>query len=74
MSFGGLIVAAVITYLDNIAKVYVTCLAIFLTSFLSFIFLNQTYDLDFVLGLIIVSVSIFLYNDPIIQQIRNQNV
>jgi len=64
LAFGGLLVAMVITYLDNITKVYVTCVSMFATAFLSYLFFDFQYSTNFLTAMVVVTISIFLYNDP----------
>lgn len=65
-SFGGLLVSVVITQFDNIVKVYVTCMSLFLTSICSYILFDFHYTLQFVLAACIVSISILVYSDPVV--------
>jgi UDP-sugar transporter A1/2/3 len=71
LALGGLAVAIIITQLDNIAKVYVTCVSIFLTSILSYFIFDFRYSLPFVIGLVVVSSSVLVYHDPTITQQQN---
>jgi len=65
LSIGGLLVASVITYFDNITKVYLTCISIFTTAWLSYYIFGFKYSVQFMLAVIIVCISILLYNDPV---------
>ena len=65
-SFGGLLVSIIITQFDNIVKVYVTCCSLFLTSVFSYLLFNFHYTMEFILAALIVSISILIYSDPIV--------
>jgi UDP-sugar transporter A1/2/3 len=64
LAFGGLLVSIVITRFDNITKVYVTCVSIFTTSVFSYYFFEFQYNITFALSVVVVSISILVYNDP----------
>jgi len=68
LSFGGILVSVVITWFDNIVKVYVTCCALFLTSVFSWLLFDFVYTMQFILAACIVSISILIYSDPVVQQ------
>lgn len=59
---GGLIVAMVVKYADNILKGFATSLAIVIACIFSIYFFNFTISIQFVLGTILVMCSIFLYS------------
>jgi len=60
---GGLLVAVIMKYLDNILKTYATSAAILLTCLLSYVFFHFNPNWIFTLGAAFVLVSIRLYND-----------
>ncbi|VDN55614.1 unnamed protein product [Dracunculus medinensis] len=61
-AFGGLIIALVVKYADNILKGFAVSLSIILSSFISYWFLNDFQPtLTFVTGATIVIISTFLY-------------
>ena len=63
-ALGGLLVAAVVKYADNVLKTYATAIAILLTAVISCV-LTKTYpSIIFVQGMSMVIASIFLYNLP----------
>lgn len=59
---GGLIVAMVMKYADNILKGFATSLAIVIACVFSMYFFDFTISVQFVLGAILVMISIFLYS------------
>ena len=61
-AFGGLLVAAVVKYADNVLKTYATATAILLTCTISAIASRVPPSPGFVLGLSVVLVSMGLYN------------
>ncbi|XP_039298591.1 UDP-galactose translocator isoform X2 [Nilaparvata lugens] len=71
---GGLIVAVVVKYADNILKGFATSMAIVISAVLSVYLFGFEISLKFVLGAVLVVLSIFIYNmkpvkkDPVIQQ------
>jgi len=65
LSAGGVLVSAIITKFDNIVKVYVTCLSLFLTSIFSYLLFDFHYNLQFVLSAVVVSISVLVYSDPV---------
>lgn len=68
---GGLIVAVVVKYADNILKGFATSLAIILSCFASIILFDFLLTFQFVAGTVFVIVSVFLYShDPN----KNKNV
>lgn len=68
---GGLIVAVVVKYADNILKGFATSLAIILSCFASIFLFNFLLTFQFVFGVCFVIVSVFLYShDPN----KNKNV
>lgn len=62
-ALGGLIVAAVLKYADSVLKGYATAASVILTGWLSVVFFGTTLDLHFVLAMVTVICSIFLYSD-----------
>jgi len=61
-ALGGLIVSAVLKYADSVLKGYATAASVILTGILSSIFLGTSLDLHFVLAVVNVTCSIFLYS------------
>jgi UDP-sugar transporter A1/2/3 len=63
-SFGGLIVATVVSYTDNIIKGFATSCAIILTSVISyFIFHDLQFTMSFACGTAVVLISVFNYSE-----------
>jgi UDP-sugar transporter A1/2/3 len=63
-SFGGLMVAAVVAYTDNIIKGFANSCALILTSLVSYLWLNDlVLDSPFICGMIAVILAIFNYSD-----------
>jgi len=60
---GGLLVALVVKYADNIIKGFATAIAIVLTSTLSFMLVENEFSLLFAVGAANVILSIFIYSD-----------
>uniref|UniRef100_A0A7S1TRQ5 CMP-sialic acid transporter n=1 Tax=Phaeomonas parva TaxID=124430 RepID=A0A7S1TRQ5_9STRA len=60
---GGLLVAAVVKYADNILKAFATSVGILLTSLLSYLFFDFNVNTLFLLGALFVVYSIFLYGN-----------
>jgi len=60
-SVGGLLVAVVIRYADNIQKAFATSLSIVLCSFISIVFLGHQLPLELLLGSALVVVAVVLY-------------
>lgn len=61
-AFGGLLVAVVIKYADNILKGFATSIAIIVSCILSAYFFNTVIDMVFAFGTILVVVSVVLYS------------
>lgn len=61
-STGGLIVAIVTKYADNILKGFATSFAIVVACIFSIYFFNFKISLQFVVGALLVMVSIFLFS------------
>ncbi|CAE8678540.1 unnamed protein product [Polarella glacialis] len=61
-AFGGLIIAAVIRYADNILKNFATSVSIVLTTVLSVQYFGLELNLSLLLGVALVCYSIFLYS------------
>eukprot|EP00747_Dinoflagellata_sp_TGD_P172764 gnl/TRDRNA2_/TRDRNA2_209951_c0_seq1.p1 gnl/TRDRNA2_/TRDRNA2_209951_c0~~gnl/TRDRNA2_/TRDRNA2_209951_c0_seq1.p1 ORF type:complete len:336 (+),score=37.14 gnl/TRDRNA2_/TRDRNA2_209951_c0_seq1:82-1089(+) len=73
-SFGGLLIAAIIKYADNIIKNFATAISIVLTTAMSTYALGLTFTYAFFAGVAIVCFSTFLYGglfDNIIKQINS---
>ena len=60
-SFGGLVIAVVIKYTDNIIKGFATCFSIILTCILSIYFFNFHVNGYFIYGSTLVIMSSYLY-------------
>lgn len=60
---GGILVAMVMKYADNIVKGFAVSVAIVMTSILSVILFGASIDMVFSVGAALVIVSIFNYND-----------
>ncbi len=63
-AFGGLIVALVVRYADNILKGFATSLSIILSCVVSVFLFNYTITLTFSGGALLVMVAIYLYGKP----------
>lgn len=63
-AIGGLIVALVVRYADNILKGFATSLSIILSCIASVFFFNYTITLTFSGGAILVMIAIYLYGKP----------
>eukprot|EP00928_Gymnodinium_smaydae_P045894 TRINITY_DN30546_c0_g3_i1.p1 TRINITY_DN30546_c0_g3~~TRINITY_DN30546_c0_g3_i1.p1 ORF type:complete len:274 (+),score=25.64 TRINITY_DN30546_c0_g3_i1:92-823(+) len=61
----GQVVSLILKYTDNIVKVFATSLALFVTAALSWILFGTPFDTRMMLGLIVVTASIFLYFLPL---------
>ena len=61
-AFGGLLVAVVVKYADNLLKTYATAIAIVLTCVVGCVSTGTMPSLGFVQGMMMVLASIFLYN------------
>ncbi|CAE7423065.1 SLC35A2, partial [Symbiodinium sp. KB8] len=60
-AFGGLLIAAVIKYADNILKNFATSVSIVLTTALSIMYFGLQLNGTFLVGVVAVCYSIFLY-------------
>jgi len=69
-ALGGLIVAAVLKFADSVLKGYATALSVILTGLLSVVCFGTQLDLHFVLAMVTVICSIFLYSDKGPEQIK----
>ena len=64
-AFGGLVIAMVIKYADNILKGFATSISIVLSCLLSYFLLNDfSPSLFFLVGAVLVIVAVFLYSLP----------
>jgi len=61
-AFGGLLVAGVVKYADNVLKTYATAIAIILTCIITTITTHVAPSVGFIQGMMLVISSIFLYN------------
>ena len=66
-ALGGLLVAMVIKYADNILKGFATSISIVLSTVISIIWLNFQLTWMFVIGASIVIVAVYLYSLPVAQ-------
>ncbi|KAG1712279.1 hypothetical protein DVH05_000029 [Phytophthora capsici] len=66
-SMGGIFMACILKYLDNIACVYSHSMAMMFTTLLSMIFFAFSPSLEFACGLGVLVISIYLYNHPLAQ-------
>ena len=64
-AFGGLVVALVVKYADNILKTFATAISIVTSTLVSVLFLNFTVRPFFVLGSLCVLVAVFVYTNGI---------
>mmetsp|Transcript_25001 Transcript_25001/g.30239 ORF Transcript_25001/g.30239 Transcript_25001/m.30239 type:complete len:340 (+) Transcript_25001:115-1134(+) len=70
-ALGGLLVAYVMRYLDNVVKNFATTCAILVSTLLSVPLFGFVISLQFVLGAIVVACSLLMYGDPDIQDPPN---
>lgn len=61
---GGLIVAVVVKYADNVLKTFASSFGIVISCILSALFFGQSYNSAFVLGASLVVISTILYSKP----------
>ncbi|KAH7465787.1 CMP-sialic acid transporter 1 [Phytophthora ramorum] len=66
-SIGGIFMACILKYLDNIACVYSHSMAMMLTTVLSMIFFAFSPSLEFACGLGVLVLSMYLYHHPLAQ-------
>ncbi|POM78421.1 UDP-N-acetylglucosamine transporter [Phytophthora palmivora] len=66
-SIGGIFMACILKYLDNIACVYSHSMAMMLTTLLSMIFFSFSPSLEFACGLGVLVISMYLYHHPLAQ-------
>ncbi|KAE9043516.1 hypothetical protein PR003_g3466 [Phytophthora rubi] len=66
-SVGGIFMACILKYLDNIACVYSHSMAMMLTTLLSMMFLAFSPSLEFACGLGVLVISMYLYHHPLAQ-------
>lgn len=66
-SIGGVFMACILKYLDNIACVYSHSMAMMFTTLLSMIFFAFSPSLEFACGLGILVISMYLYHHPLAQ-------
>ena len=63
-AFGGILIAIVVKYTDNIAKGFATSISIIVSSVVSAVFFHFDVTTVFVTGASIVILSVLLYSDP----------
>lgn len=63
-SCGGLIIAVVIKFADNILKNFATAISIILSAFVSWLFMGFQLSWLFVLGVALVNYAVYLYGQP----------
>ncbi|KAL3671173.1 hypothetical protein V7S43_004354 [Phytophthora oleae] len=66
-SIGGIFMACILKYLDNIACVYSHSMAMMFTTLLSMIFFAFSPSLEFACGLGVLVISMYLYHHPLAQ-------
>lgn len=66
-SIGGIFMACILKYLDNIACVYSHSMAMMFTTFLSMLFFAFSPSLEFGCGLGVLIISMYLYHHPLAQ-------
>ena len=59
---GGLLVALVMKYADNIVKGFAVAVSVTMTAGLGVVFFHTTITTDFAAGVVLVTLSIFNYN------------
>jgi UDP-sugar transporter A1/2/3 len=64
-AIGGLIVAVVVKYADNILKGFAASFSIITSCILSYFFFDFSPNLEFVIGAILVNVSMYMYSTPV---------
>ena len=62
-AFGGLVVALVVKYADNILKTFATAISIVISTLVSAVFLNFQVRVSFVFGAVCVLVAVFIYTN-----------
>ena len=63
-AFGGLLVAVVVKYADNILKNFATSLAIIVSCIVSLFFFNFVLSVQFLIGMTLVMIAIYNYSAP----------
>ncbi|ETP10678.1 hypothetical protein F441_13722 [Phytophthora nicotianae CJ01A1] len=71
-SIGGIFMACILKYLDNIACVYSHSIAMMFTTLLSMIFFAFSPSLEFACGLGILVISMYLYHHPLAQVVTEK--
>ncbi len=74
-AFGGLMVAVVVKYADNILKGFATSAAIVVSSIASVYFFDFQISVQFLIGTLLVIISVYMYSKFVVQEItpiRNQ--
>ncbi|KAG2760104.1 hypothetical protein JG687_00011747 [Phytophthora cactorum] len=71
-SIGGIFMACILKYLDNIACVYSHSMAMMFTTLLSMIFFAFSPSLEFACGLGILVISMYLYHHPLAQVVTEK--
>lgn len=72
-SIGGIFMACILKYLDNIACVYSHSMAMMFTTLLSIIFFSFSPSLEFACGLGILVISMYLYHHPLAQVVKEKD-
>lgn len=73
-ALGGLLVAVVVKYADNILKGFATSLAIIISCILSIYLFDFMINLKFIFGTLLVIASVFLYGIPIRKKTDNSKL
>jgi len=71
---GGLIIAVVVKYADNIIKGFGSAISIILSSIMSIFLFNYNPSLKFVLGTALVIIAVFFYSYPNSQPRKEKKV
>ncbi|KAG6578263.1 CMP-sialic acid transporter 4 [Phytophthora cinnamomi] len=71
-SIGGIFMACILKYLDNIACVYSHSMAMMLTTLLSMMFFAFSPSLEFACGLGVLVISMYLYHHPLAQVVAQK--
>lgn len=69
-AFGGLVVATVIKYSDNIMKAFATSLSIVVSVIVSILFMGYSLTLTIAIGTVLVMVAMFMYGNYTVQDVK----